>query len=129
MTTRPELEAAVTNIQSELTEQTALLRSQGKLLEAQRLEQRTRFDLEMMREMGFCHGIENYSRHFSGRKPGESKPEPQTLLKMYKEPARPDSVSPIGRYAISFRWNDGHQSGIYSWDYLRRHCLCAHCGP
>ena len=46
-------------------------KSRGKLLEAQRLEQRTRFDLEMMLEMGFCHGIENYSRHLTGRKPGE----------------------------------------------------------
>jgi DUF971 family protein len=48
-------------------------------------------------------------------------------LQMYKAPARPDSVSPVGRYAISFRWNDGHQSGIYSWDYLRRSCQCDLC--
>ncbi len=52
-------------------------RRQGKLLEAQRLYQRTMFDLEMLREMGHCHGIENYSRHLSGRAPGEPPP---TLL-------------------------------------------------
>jgi DUF971 family protein len=62
-----------------------------------------------------------------GRNPGEPKPQPPALLQMYKAPARPESVSPVGRYAISFRWNDGHQSGIYSWDYLRRHCQCDPC--
>ena len=55
------------------------------------------------------------------------KPQPATLLQMYKAPPRPDAVSPVGRYAISFRWNDGHQSGIYSWDYLRRSCQCGAC--
>jgi excinuclease ABC subunit B len=53
------------------------LEKQGKLIEAQRLWQRTMFDLEMMKEIGYCHGIENYSRHFSGRLPGEAPP---TLL-------------------------------------------------
>ncbi len=71
VTTRPELDAAVKNIQEELAAQTQALHDKGKLLEAQRLDQRTRFDLEMMREMGFCHGIENYSRQLSGRRPGE----------------------------------------------------------
>ena len=71
VSTRQELEKAIQAIQSELAEQTDRLREKGKLLEAQRLDQRTRFDLEMMREMGFCHGIENYSRHLSGRSPGE----------------------------------------------------------
>ena len=70
-----------------------------------------------------CHE----ERGASGRKAGEPKPKPATLLPMYKAPVRPESVSPVGRYAISFHWNDGHQSGIYSWDYLRRHCLCAEC--
>ena len=60
-------------------------------------------------------------RQHSGRKPGEAKPQPQALLPMYQAPPRPESVTPVGRYAISFQWNDGHQSGIYSWDYLRRH--------
>ena len=66
-------------------------------------------------------------REASGRQPGEPKPQPTTLLPMYQAPPRPDSVSPVGRYALSFHWNDGHSSGIFSWDYLRRHCLCAEC--
>jgi excinuclease ABC subunit B len=61
-------------IERELVEQLPLLRARGKLLEAQRLEQRTRFDLEMIRETGYCHGIENYSRHLTGRRPGEPPP-------------------------------------------------------
>src|SRR5690606_18653305 len=65
------------SIEAELEEQLAKLRAQGKLLEAQRLEQRTRYDLEMLREVGFCSGIENYSRHLDGRAPGEP---PATLL-------------------------------------------------
>jgi DUF971 family protein len=72
-----------------------------------------------------CHD----ERGATGRKPGEPKPQPGGLLQMYKAPARPESASPVGRYAISFRWNDGHQSGIYSWDYLRHSCLCAQCRP
>jgi excinuclease ABC subunit B len=61
-------------IQDELRSRLAELRSQNKLLEAQRLEQRTMFDLEMIEQMGYCNGIENYSRHLSGRKPGEAPP-------------------------------------------------------
>ena len=68
---------ALDSIVAELDWRTAQLRDSGKLLEAQRLSQRTQFDMEMMREIGYCHGIENYSRHFSGRKPGEPPP---TLL-------------------------------------------------
>ena len=71
VTTRPRLEEAIKSIEKELEERLRELRSQGKLLEAQRLEQRTRFDLEMLREIGYCPGIENYSRHLSGRKPGQ----------------------------------------------------------
>jgi excinuclease ABC subunit B len=71
VTTQDIIERALGNIQEELTERLGVLRGQNKLLEAQRLEQRTRFDMEMMKELGFCHGIENYSRHLSGRRPGE----------------------------------------------------------
>ncbi|MDD5303441.1 MAG: excinuclease ABC subunit UvrB [Elusimicrobia bacterium] len=67
----PERERAIAAIETELAERMAWFKSQGKLLEAQRLEQRAHYDLEMLREMGFCHGIENYSRHLSGRPPGE----------------------------------------------------------
>lgn len=68
---------AIANIRNELHERLKLLRKQNKLLEAQRLEQKTNFDLEMIEETGFCHGIENYSRHLDFRKPGEP---PYTLL-------------------------------------------------
>lgn len=68
---------ALTGIEEELEERIAYFRKHGQLLEAQRIEQRTKFDLEMIRAMGYCHGIENYSRHLSGRAPGEPPP---TLL-------------------------------------------------
>src|SRR5580698_34902 len=68
---------AVTNILAELADWEAQLEKEGRLVESQRIHQRTRFDLEMIKSVGFCHGIENYSRHFSGRLPGEPPP---TLL-------------------------------------------------
>jgi excinuclease ABC subunit B len=74
VTTRPMLEQAIKNIQNELQERLVELRGQGKLLEAQRLEERSRFDLEMLQELGYCTGIENYSRHLTGREPGEPPP-------------------------------------------------------
>jgi excinuclease ABC subunit B len=70
VTSKETLEQASRGIEIELEERLAELRNAGKLLEAQRLEQRTRFDLEMMREVGYCSGIENYSRHIAGRPPG-----------------------------------------------------------
>ncbi|MEO0197977.1 MAG: excinuclease ABC subunit UvrB [candidate division WOR-3 bacterium] len=71
VTTKPKLENAIKSIEEELEQRLKELYSQGKILEAQRLERRTKFDLEMLREVGYCPGIENYSRHLSGRKPGE----------------------------------------------------------
>jgi excinuclease ABC subunit B len=68
---RPRLERAIGLIRTELAERLALLRAEGKLLEAQRLESRTGFDIDMLRELGTCAGIENYSRHLSGRRAGE----------------------------------------------------------
>ena len=70
-------ERALSGIEQELDERIAHFKRNGQLVEAQRIEQRTRFDLEMVRAMGYCHGIENYSRHLSGRAPGEPPP---TLL-------------------------------------------------
>ena len=69
--------AAINGILAELTDWEAQLEKEGRLVESQRIHQRTRFDLEMIKSVGFCHGIENYSRHFSGRLPGEPPP---TLL-------------------------------------------------
>ncbi|MCK5512467.1 MAG: excinuclease ABC subunit UvrB [Thermodesulfovibrionia bacterium] len=71
ITPRPRLERAFSSINEELEERIDFFLQQKKPLEAQRIEQRTRFDLEMLREFGYCHGIENYSRHLSGRAPGE----------------------------------------------------------
>jgi excinuclease ABC subunit B len=77
VTPQPKLETAIQTIEAELMQVKPALESKGRLLEAQRLYQRTMFDLEMLRETGHCHGIENYSRHLSGRRPGEPPP---TLL-------------------------------------------------
>ncbi len=82
VTPRDTLLRAIGTIQLELAERLAQLSDEGKLLEFQRLEQRTRFDLEMLREIGFCHGIENYSRHLSGRLPGQPPP---TLLDYFDD--------------------------------------------
>jgi excinuclease ABC subunit B len=77
VTSRTRLKEAVDTIKAELVERRTELEREGKLLEAQRLHQRTMFDLEMIREIGYCHGIENYSRHLTQRRPGEPPP---TLL-------------------------------------------------
>jgi len=74
VTPRERLLAAIDDIKVELKERLTVLRDNGKLLEAQRLEQRTQFDLEMIAELGYCQGIENYSRYLSGRAPGEPPP-------------------------------------------------------
>ena len=80
VTSRDNLERAMEDIKTELAQQLAKLNGQGKLLEAERLAQRTNYDLEMMEEMGYCSGIENYSRHLTGRNPGEP---PFTLVNYF----------------------------------------------
>ncbi len=82
VTSTPKFEQAMADILLELGQQVAAYKAAGKLLEAQRLEQRTNFDLEMIREIGYCSGIENYSRHFDGRKPGE---RPKCLIDYFPE--------------------------------------------
>jgi len=82
VTTQEKLQEAIKRIEAELQEQLAALQKQDKVLEAARLEQRTRFDLEMLREMGYCPGIENYSRHIARRSPGE---QPWTLLDYFPD--------------------------------------------
>ncbi|MCH8285416.1 excinuclease ABC subunit UvrB [candidate division KSB1 bacterium] len=77
VTTIPKITKAIEKIKVELEEQLSIFRSENKLLEAQRLEQRTHYDIEMMEELGYCSGIENYSRHLTGRKKGE---RPYTLI-------------------------------------------------
>ena len=82
VTTKDKMERAIETIEQEKEERIAYFKSQGKLLEAQRIEERTNFDIEMMRETGFCQGIENYSRHISGREPGSP---PFTLFDYFPE--------------------------------------------
>ncbi|UQF70833.1 excinuclease ABC subunit UvrB [Vagococcus lutrae] len=82
VTDAAHMETSIEKIQAELKERLAELRANDQLLEAQRLEQRTNYDIEMMREMGYCSGIENYSRHMDGREPGEA---PYTLLDFFPE--------------------------------------------
>jgi excinuclease ABC subunit B len=106
---------AMASIMTELEWWRPQLEQQGKLIEAQRLQQRTMFDLEMMKEIGYCHGIENYSRHFSGRLPGEAPP---TLLDYLPH----DSILFI---------DESHQTipqlhGMYHGDRSRKEILVAH---
>ena len=82
VTSYPRIEEASISIEQELKERLAQFHAQGKLVEAQRLESRTRYDLEMLREVGYCNGIENYSRHLSGKAPGE---RPWVLLDYFPE--------------------------------------------
>ncbi len=82
VTPRDRLEKALKNIEKEMEDRINYFLEKGKILEAQRIEQRTRFDLEMLREFGYCHGIENYSRHLSGRAPGAP---PHTLIDYFPE--------------------------------------------
>jgi DUF971 family protein len=70
-----------------------------------------------------CHE----EREATGRAVGESKPKPQATFAMYEAPPVPIEVIPVGKYALKFKWNDGHEAGLYSWEYLRRVCQCEAC--
>lgn len=112
VTRADKLQRAIETIKIELKERLQELRGQGKLLEAQRLEQRTHFDIEMMQELGFCSGIENYSRHISGREPGEP---PYTLVDFFPD----DFVVMI---------DESHQTlpqvrGMFAGDFSRKSTL------
>ncbi|RLA90239.1 MAG: excinuclease ABC subunit B [Deltaproteobacteria bacterium] len=109
VTTRPMLAQAIETIQVELEERVIELREEGKLLETQRVEERTRFDLEMLQELGYCTGIENYSRHLTGRHPGEPPP---CLLDYYPE----DSLFFIDESHISVP----QLKGMYRGDRSRK---------
>jgi DUF971 family protein len=69
----------------------------------------------------------NEEREKSGRHPGESPKRAPGALPMFKEKAKPVSAEGVGKYAIKFKWNDGHDLGIYSWNFLREVCPCAEC--
>ncbi len=107
VTTQEKLEAALKDIELELKERLAELRADGKLVEAQRLEQRTRYDVEMMRETGFCNGVENYSRHLSRREAGS---QPWTLLDYFPD----DFIMFIDESHLSIPQVRGMHGGDYS---------------
>ncbi|MBO8129658.1 MAG: excinuclease ABC subunit UvrB [Peptococcaceae bacterium] len=114
-TSRERLERAIASIERELEERLKELRDAGKLLEAQRLEQRTNYDLEMLREMGYCKGIENYSRHLTGRAPGEP---PYTLLDYFPD----DMLFVIDESHITVP----QIGGMYEGDRSRKESLVEH---
>lgn len=114
-TSSEALERAIQSIEEELAWRLAIMRNDGKLVEAQRLEQRTRFDVEMMREIGFCSGIENYSRHLTGRKSGE---RPYTLFDYFPE----DYLLVIDESHVSIP----QIRGMYNGDRSRKMALVEH---
>ena len=107
-----KLEGALAGIEEELSERIAHFRRNNQLVEAQRIEQRTLFDLEMIREVGFCHGIENYSRHLSGRAPGEPPP---TLFDYFP----PDFLMVIDESHVAIP----QVGGMYHGDHSRKKSL------
>ena len=115
VTDESQLESTIDAIRTELSERLDYLKSEGLLLEAQRLEQRTNFDLEMLLEVGYCSGIENYSRHFSGRKPGQ---RPWTLLDFFPD----DYLMFIDESHVSLP----QVQGMYAGDRSRKEVLVEH---
>lgn len=115
VTSEPVMRRALERIEKELEERLAELRAAGKLLEAQRLEQRTRYDMEMMREMGYCPGIENYSLHLTGREPGST---PYTLLDYFPK----DFLILIDESHVTLP----QLRGMYNGDRARKEVLIEH---
>ncbi len=113
--TGERIERALQSISNELQQQLKKLRSEGKLLEAQRLEYRTKYDMEMLREAGYCHGIENYSRHISGRPPGS---RPYCLIDYFPE----DFLTVIDESHITIP----QIRGMYNGDRARKETLVEH---
>ncbi|WP_419159648.1 excinuclease ABC subunit UvrB [Rossellomorea sp. BNER] len=115
VTREEKMKLAIVNIEKELEEQLEIMRSENKLLEAQRLEQRTRYDLEMMSEMGFCSGIENYSRHLTLRPAGST---PYTLIDYFPD----DFLIVIDESHVSVP----QIRGMYNGDQARKKVLVDH---
>ncbi len=114
--TPPEqIEAALKSIETELEDRLKVLEKDGRLLEAERLKRRTRYDMEMIREVGYCNGIENYSRHFDGRAPGET---PNTLMNYFPE----DFLTIIDESHVTV----SQIGGMYNGDKARKEMLVEH---
>jgi excinuclease ABC subunit B len=115
ITPEEKLRRAIDSIEDELTERLAWFKANGKLLEAQRLEQRTRYDLDMLREVGYCNGVENYSRHLSGREPGST---PFCLLDFFPQ----DWMLFVDESHVSIP----QVGGMYGGDRSRKESLVEH---
>ncbi len=108
-------------------EKVRVLMTEGKGLEIDWVDgHRSAWGFAWLREACPCATCLE-ERKQEGRKPGQAKAKPAALLPMYTPPPKPESVIPVGRYAIQFNWLDGHTGGIYSWEYLRRVCQCREC--
>jgi excinuclease ABC subunit B len=121
VTPEDERKVAIADIKLELEEQLALFKQEGKLLESERLRRRTEHDLALIREVGYCNGIENYSRHFDRRKPGEA---PYTLLSYFphKEDGTPDFLTVIDESHVTIP----QIGGMYAGDRSRKLTLVEH---
>jgi excinuclease ABC subunit B len=115
VTTKDQIRNGIKSIEKELFSRLEELRNQNKLLEAQRLEQRTRFDLEMIKEVGYCSGIENYSRHMDGRQPGS---RPYTLFDYFPE----DFLTIVDESHVTIP----QLRGMYNGDRVRKETLVEH---
>jgi excinuclease ABC subunit B len=121
ISTEAEIKRALASIDAELTERLAELKDQGKLLEADRLKRRTRHDLALIREVGYCNGIENYARHFSGAAPGTA---PDTLLSYFPrdEAGNPEFLTIIDESHVTVP----QIGGMYAGDRARKENLVRH---
>lgn len=114
---QPQIEVAIKNIQSELKDRLAYFKKEGLLLEAERLQRRTRYDIEMLRSLGYCHGIENYSRHLTGKLAGEA---PDSLLAYFPwKDGKPDFLLVIDESHIAVP----QIRGMYNGDQARKKTL------
>jgi excinuclease ABC subunit B len=117
VSTQPQIESAIQNIQTELADRLKYFKQAGLLLEAERLERRTRYDLEMLHSLGYCHGIENYSRHLTGKLAGEA---PDSLLAYFPwKDGKPDFLTIIDESHIAVP----QIRGMYNGDQARKKTL------
>ena len=117
VSTQPQIELAIKNIKSELKDRLSYFKKEGLLLEAERLERRTNYDMEMLKSLGYCHGIENYSRHLTGKLAGEA---PDSLLAYFPwKDGKPDFLTIIDESHISVP----QIRGMYNGDQARKKTL------
>lgn len=117
VSTKPQIELAIKNINEELKERLAYFKKEGYLLEAERLERRTKYDMEMLRTLGYCHGIENYSRHLTGKLAGEA---PDSLISYFPwKDGKPDFLTIVDESHIAIP----QIRGMYNGDQARKKTL------